>query len=84
MLLLINKYLLYTILKSLLRQKPTPRITPSEYKLDNKIKKKLYFIVFYFYKFIKAEFNYFIYDKEFFIIINIFKKFKYYFIKNMH
>ena len=56
----------------------------SEHKLNNEIKKKLYFIVFYFYKFIKTEFNYLIYDKEFFIIVNVFKKFKYYFIKNIY
>ena len=56
----------------------------SEYKLNTKIKKKLHFIVFYFYKLIKTEFNYLIYNKEFFIIVNVFKKFKYYFIKNMH
>ena len=61
-----------------------PRITFSENKLNNEIKKKLYLIAFYFYKFIKTEFNYLIYDKKFFIIVNVFKKFKYYFIKNMH
>ena len=55
-----------------------------KYKLNNKIKKKLYFIAFYFYKFIKTELNYPIYDKEFFIIVNAFKKFKHYFIKNIH
>ena len=58
---------------------------PSECKLNNEIKKKkLYLIAFYFYKFIKTEFNYLIYDKEFFIIVNVFKKFKYYFIKNIY
>ena len=45
---------------------------------------KLYPIAFYFYKLIKAKLNYFIYDKKFLTIINAFKKFKYYFIKNMH
>ena len=47
---------------------------PLKHKLNNKIKKKLHFIAFYFYKFIKTELNYLIYNK----------KFKYYFIKNMH
>ena len=57
----------------------------SEHKLNNKkIKKKLYLIVFYFYKLIKTELNYLIYDKKFFIIVNVFKEFRYYFIRNMH
>ena len=57
---------------------------PLKHKLNNKIKNKLHFIAFYFYKLIKTELNYLIYDKEFFIIVNVFKEFKYYFIKNMY
>ena len=34
---------------------------------------KFYPIAFYFYKLIKAKLNYFIYNKEFFVIINAFK-----------
>ena len=57
----------------------------SEHKLNNKIKKKNYILSYFtFYKFIKTELNYPIYDKEFLAIVNAFKKFKYYFIRNMH
>ena len=40
--------------------------------------------MFYFYKFLKAELNYLIYDKKFLVIVNAFKKFRYYLKKNMH
>ena len=46
---------------------------PSEHKLNNEIKKKLYFIVFYFYKLIKTEFNYPIYDKKFLLSLTYLK-----------
>ena len=36
---------------------------------------KLYLIAFYFYKLLKTELNYLIYDKKFLIIVNAFKKF---------
>ena len=39
---------------------------------------KFYLITFYFHKLLKAELNYFIYDKEFLIIVNAFKEFRYY------
>ena len=45
---------------------------------------KLYFITFYFYKLLKAELNYFIYDKEFLVIVNFFKKFRYYLKGNIY
>ena len=45
---------------------------------------KLYLIVFDSYKLSKAKLNYLIYDKKFLIIVNIFKKFRYYLKENMH
>ena len=38
-------------------------------------KGKLYLIAFYFHKLLGAELNYFIYDKEFLVIVNAFKEF---------
>ena len=40
--------------------------------------------MFYSYKFLKAKLNYLIYNKKFLIIVNTFKKFRYYLKKNMH
>ena len=40
--------------------------------------------MFYSHKLLKAELNYFIYDKKFLIIVNAFKKFRYYLKENMH
>ena len=67
----------------------TLKTDASDYVLEIQIKyrdndSKLYPIIFYFYKLIGTELNYFIYDKEFLIIINVFKKFRYYFIKNIY
>ena len=45
---------------------------------------KLYPITFYFYKLLKVKLNYPIYDKKFLVIVNAFKKFRYYLKKNMH
>ena len=45
---------------------------------------KLYPIVFYFHKLLKAKLNYFIYDKKFLVIVNAFKKFRHYLKRNMH
>ena len=45
---------------------------------------KLYFITFYFYKFLKAKLNYFIYDKKILTIVNTFKKFQHYLKENMY
>ena len=45
---------------------------------------KLYLITFYFYKLLKAELNYLIYDKKFLIIVNTFKEFRYYLKGNMY
>ena len=47
-------------------------------------KSKLYLITFYFYKLLKINLNYLIYDKKFLIIINFFKKFRHYLKGNMY
>ena len=61
----------------------------SDYALGTQIKYrnnkgKLYPIAFYSYKLLKAKLNYLIYDKKFLIIVNAFKKFRYYLKENMY
>jgi hypothetical protein len=49
-----------------------------------KERKILCLIVFFFRKLYSAELNYFIYNKEFMVIIKVFKEWRYYCIRNMY
>ena len=65
------------------------KINVSDYTFGAQIKhrnneSKLYLIAFYFYKLLKAELNYLIYDKKFLTIVNAFKKFRHYLKENMY
>ena len=50
-------------------------IKVKDYYINKNNKDKLYLIIFYLYKLNKLKFNYLIYNKEFLIIIKVFKEF---------